>query len=124
MLDVQKRGVLPFNTDGYVLGEYARRQANSYLSMYVGLQAIATTSVFVPLECPIWQFLIEIRLPQRSTIGVFGMLDVDARSGVEIQPAGEGYPIYQRRPVLTQAPLIETALPWEQAPGPTSPCLW
>lgn len=81
MLDAQKRGVLPFNTDGYVLGEYARRQANSYLSMYVGLQAIATTSVFVPLECPIWQFLIEIRLPQRSTIGVFGMLDVDARSG-------------------------------------------
>jgi hypothetical protein len=32
-----KRGVLTTNEQGYILGEYARRQADSYLSMEVSL---------------------------------------------------------------------------------------
>ncbi|MFN8494436.1 MAG: hypothetical protein U0350_42945 [Caldilineaceae bacterium] len=88
ILIAHQRGLPAFGADGYVLGEYARRQANHYLSTYVGLQAIATSALFVPLERPVWQFLIEVHLPTRGAIGVFGLLDVDARSG-EVIPLSD-----------------------------------
>jgi hypothetical protein len=81
LLHARHQGVLPLDQEGYVLREYARRQANSYLSMVVGLQVIATDPIFVPLDRPIWQFLVELRLPRTGTVGIFGMLDVDACSG-------------------------------------------
>ncbi len=89
ILIAHQRGLPAFGADGYVLGEYARRQANHYLSMYVGLQAIATSALFVPLERPVWQFLIEVHLPNRGAIGVLGLLDVDARSGEVIPLSNE-----------------------------------
>ena len=80
-LQARQQGRLPLGEDGYVISEYARRQANHYLSLYVGLQAVPTQATFVPLERPVWQFLIEVRLPGTGIIGVFGLIDVDARSG-------------------------------------------
>ena len=49
----RKRGVVPVNAHGYVLGEYARRQADSYLSMEISLFYSATDGVFVPLARPL-----------------------------------------------------------------------
>ncbi|MCI0711131.1 MAG: hypothetical protein L0154_13320 [Chloroflexi bacterium] len=89
ILNARKRGVPAFGEDGYVLCEYARRQANHYLTMNVGLQATPTDAVFVPLERPVWQFLIEVCLPRTGTIGVFGIIDVDARSGEVISLTDE-----------------------------------
>lgn len=73
--------LLPIDENGYVVREFARRQAEHYLMMEIGLQAVAVDGVFVPLEGPIWQFLIEVRLPKSGVIGVFGMIDVDAQTG-------------------------------------------
>jgi len=83
-LQARQQGRLPLGEDGYVISEFARRQANHYLSLYVGLQAVPIQAIFVPLERPVWQFLVEIRLPQTGAIGVFGLIDVDARSGAVI----------------------------------------
>jgi hypothetical protein len=81
----RKRGVLPVDAHGYIVGEYARRRADSYLSMEVSLFYSATDGVFVPLTRSrpgaVWQFLIQVRLPQLGVLGKLGILDVDARTG-------------------------------------------
>ena len=73
------------NGHGYVLGEYARRQADSYLGTEVSLFYSATKGVFVPLTHPIWQFTLQVRLPRLGILGLMGAIDVDARTG-EVLP--------------------------------------
>jgi hypothetical protein len=77
----RKQGILPVNAQGYVLGEYARRRANGYLSREVSLFYSATDGIFVPLTQPIWQFSIEVRLPRLGVLGIMGAIDVDAQTG-------------------------------------------
>jgi len=79
--EARKRGVLPVDTHGYVLAEYARRQADSYLGTEVSLFYSATEGTFMPLARPLWQFLIRVRLPRLGTLGILGTLDVDAQTG-------------------------------------------
>ena len=81
ILEARKRGVLPLNEQGYVLAEYARRQADSYLGMQVSLFYSATDGVFIPLARPLWQFLLQVRLPRLGMLGILGTLDVDAQTG-------------------------------------------
>lgn len=80
-LAAKKQGVLPLNEQGYVLAEYARRQADRYLGMQVSLFYSATDGVFIPLARPIWQFSIQVRLPGLGVIGSMGAIDVDAQAG-------------------------------------------
>jgi hypothetical protein len=77
----KQQDVLPVDEQGYVLAEYARRQADSYLGAEVSLFYSATNGVFVPLACPIWQFAIQVRLPRLGVLGIMGTLDVDAQTG-------------------------------------------
>ena len=81
----RRQGRLPVDAQGYVLAEYARRQADSYLGAEVSLFYSATNGVFVPLARPIWQFAIQVRLPRLGVLGIMGTLDVDAQSG-EVTP--------------------------------------
>ena len=81
----RKRGVLPLNEHGYVLAEYARRQADSYLGMQVSLFYSAADGVFVPLARPLWQFSIQVRLPRLGVLGILGTIDVDAQTGEVMQ---------------------------------------
>jgi hypothetical protein len=81
ILTARQQGILPVDTQGYVLGEYARRRANGYLSMEVSLFYSATDGIFVPLARPVWQFSIEVRLPKLGALGIMGAIDVDAQSG-------------------------------------------
>jgi hypothetical protein len=81
ILAASKSGRLPLNEQGYVLGEYARRQADNYLGMEASLFYSARDGVFVPLAPPRWQFCIQLRLPGWGVLGVLGMLDVDALTG-------------------------------------------
>lgn len=81
ILAARKQGVLPVDAQGYVLGEYARRRADSYLGAEVSLFYSATDGVFIPLARPIWQFAIQVRLPRLGVLGIMGTLDVDAQSG-------------------------------------------
>jgi hypothetical protein len=89
LLRARAQAVIPRNKDGYVLREYARRQATAYLSMQIGLQAVATDPIFIPLTPPIWQCLIELQIPRIGAIGVFGLLDVDAYTGEVLPLTGE-----------------------------------
>jgi hypothetical protein len=84
VLAARKRGVLPVDAQGYVLGEYARRRANAYLSMEVSLFYSAVEGIFVPLAQPIWQFSIEVQLPRLGILGRMGTIDVDAQNGEAI----------------------------------------
>jgi hypothetical protein len=77
-------GVLPVDAQGYLLSEYARRKANGYLSMEVGLACEATEGVLIPLARPIWQFAIRFGLPRLGELGILGTLDVDAQTGAVI----------------------------------------
>ena len=81
----KQQGKLPTDAQGYVLAEYARRQADSYLGAEVSLFYSATDGVFIPLAHPIWQFAIQVRLPRLGVLGIMGTLDVDAQSG-EVTP--------------------------------------
>jgi hypothetical protein len=81
VLAARQRGVLPLDEHGYVLSEYARRRANQYLSMDVGMFYCAADGVLIPLARPIWQFSIQVRLPQLGVVAVMGAIDIDARTG-------------------------------------------
>jgi len=62
----------------------AQRTANRYLSDQVGFFFTAVDGILIPLVPPVWQFLIQFRLPQSGSMGVFGTLDVDAQRGAVI----------------------------------------
>jgi hypothetical protein len=76
----RKRNVLPVNGDGYVLGEYARRQVSSYLDEHISLFYEGADPVLVPGEPPVWQVTISFK---QYHLGPFtlGVMDVDARTG-------------------------------------------
>lgn len=58
----------------------ARRAANRYLTLEVGIAFSATDPVFIALEQPLWQFSIRFRLPHRGTLAMMGTIDVDAQA--------------------------------------------
>ena len=80
MYAARKRNVLPVDADGYVLGEYARRQVSSYLDEHISLFYEGADPVFVPGEPPVWQVTIVFK---QYHLGPFflGVIDVDAQTG-------------------------------------------
>jgi len=58
----------------------ARRVADKYLTLHVGIAFSATEPVFVPLEQPVWQFTIRFRLPRLGTLAMMGTIDVAAET--------------------------------------------
>jgi len=58
----------------------ARRAANKYLALEVGIAFSATDPVLIPMEEPIWQFSIRFRLPKRGTLATLGTVDVNANT--------------------------------------------
>lgn len=79
----RKQGVLPVDSCGYVLAEYARRRADSYLGDKIGMYFNATDPVLLQRESPQWQVTIVFK---RYALGPFtlGVMDVDARTGEPI----------------------------------------
>ena len=59
----------------------ARRAVNSYLSRSVGIPFGAVSGIFIPLSVPIWQFVIEFRLPRLGELGIMGTIDANAETG-------------------------------------------
>jgi hypothetical protein len=76
--DVQMQP-LPF------IAEEARRRANSYLAQYVSTGYRAIEPKFVPLEGPIWQFVIQYKAPTLLPIRV-GLLEVNVLTGEVLAP--------------------------------------
>jgi len=79
----RQQGVLPIDAQGYVVGEYARRQAESYLGDQLGMYFNGADPVFVLGEPPRWQVTIVFK---RYHTGPFtlGVMDVDAQTGEPI----------------------------------------
>jgi hypothetical protein len=85
----RQQGRLPVDEQGYVLAEYARRQADSYLGGEVSLFYSAIDGVFIPvigksLDAR-WRFSVQVRLPKRGVLGVIGVIEVDAKTGEVIR---------------------------------------
>jgi hypothetical protein len=80
ILAARKQGGLPRNEHGYVLAEYARRQASSYLGEQLSMFYKGVDPVFIPGDPAVWQVTIVFK---RYTVGPFtlGVLDVDATTG-------------------------------------------
>lgn len=74
------QGRLPTTQDGFIVGEYARRCATTYLNEVLTLFFGATDPIFIPDNPPQWRFMIEFKM---YDIGPFtvGTLAVDARNG-------------------------------------------
>lgn len=66
------------------LAEEARRRANSYLARFVSTGYRAIEPELVLLEEPIWQFVIQYKVPTLAPIRV-GLLEVNALTG-EVLP--------------------------------------
>lgn len=88
----------------------AKRVANRYLSDHVGFFFTATEGIFIPVTPPVWQFLIQFRLPQSGALGIFGTLDVDAQSGVVIPlPQTQILTIQRRANAIARSQTHQTA---------------
>lgn len=76
----RRRGALPVDAQGYVLGEYARRQASRYLGDYLSMYYEGAEPLFIPGDPPMWQVTIIFKM---YDVGPFtlGVLDVDAKTG-------------------------------------------
>ena len=79
----RQQGILPINEQGYVLGEYARREAESYLGDQLGMYFNGADPVFVPGDTPRWQVTIVFKR-YRSGPFTLGVMDVDAQTGEPI----------------------------------------
>lgn len=83
ILAARKVGVLPLDERGYVLGEYARRQASRYLGEQIGMFFSAVDPVLAAGTPVCWQVTIIFK---RYSLGPFtlGVMDVDAKTGEPI----------------------------------------
>lgn len=79
----RKKGILPVDEDGYVLGEYARRMADRYLGDQIGMFFGAKEPVFVFNENPLWQLTVFFKM---QSVGPYTLatIDVDAKTGEPI----------------------------------------
>ena len=80
LLEAKQHGTVPVDAQGYVLGEYARKQANRYLWDQLSMYYRADDPVFVPGGPPLWQVTIVFKM---YDLGPFplGVMTVDGRSG-------------------------------------------
>jgi hypothetical protein len=80
ILAAQQQGVLPTDVQGYVLGEYARRQADMYLGDHIAMFFNAADPVFVRDDPPRWQVTIVFKRYHRGPF-TLGVMDVNAQTG-------------------------------------------
>ena len=79
-LAAQQQGVLPVDAQGYVLGEYARRQADMYLGDHIAMFFNAADPVFVPGDPPRWQVTVVFKRYHRGPF-TLSVMDVNAQTG-------------------------------------------
>jgi hypothetical protein len=76
----RKHSVAPVDAQGYVLAEYARRQASTYLDEHISMFYEGADPVFVPGEPPLWQVTIVFKQYHLGPF-VLGVMDVNAQTG-------------------------------------------
>ncbi|MCB0105894.1 MAG: hypothetical protein KDE53_08290 [Caldilineaceae bacterium] len=66
--------------------ELARRRANGFLTMDVGVLLGADDPVLAWGERPVWRLTTNLYLPHMGKVGPVGVVEVDALTGKVIQP--------------------------------------
>ncbi|RIK27513.1 MAG: hypothetical protein DCC55_39375 [Chloroflexi bacterium] len=80
ILRCRSLGVLPVNDQGYVLGEYARKRAQRYLSDAIAMFFEGADPVLVDGEQAVWQVTIVFKMYEIGPVAL-GTLDIDALTG-------------------------------------------
>jgi hypothetical protein len=81
LLEAKQHGTLPVDAQGYVLGEYARKQANRYLWDHLSMYYRADDPVFVLGEPPLWQVTIVFKMYELGPFPL-GIMTIDGESGM------------------------------------------
>lgn len=61
--------------------EAARREANHYITLYIGVLLGADDPMLVWGKSPVWRFACYLHMPNLGRIAPVGTVDVDASSG-------------------------------------------
>jgi hypothetical protein len=80
LLEAKQPTVAPVNAEGYVLGEYARKQASRYLWDHLSMHFGAAAPHFLPDDPPQWQLTIVFSMYPLGPFSV-GMMKVAAETG-------------------------------------------
>jgi hypothetical protein len=96
IMAARKQGRAPVNEQGFVLGEYARRQASGYLDDQISMFYGGADPIFVPGDPPVWQVTIVFKMYDQGPFAL-GLMDVDARTGEPIPLAPEHIKRIQER---------------------------
>jgi hypothetical protein len=96
IMAARKQGRAPVDEFGFVLGEYARRQASGYLDDQISMFYGGTDPIFVPGDPPVWQVTIVFKMYDQGPFAL-GVMDVDARTGEPIPLAPEHIKRIQER---------------------------
>lgn len=67
--------------------EAARRRANGFLTMDIGVLIGADDPVLVWGERPVWRLTTNFYLPHMGNVGSVGVIEVDALTGKVVQPS-------------------------------------
>jgi hypothetical protein len=59
----------------------ARRRANGYLGLHVGMALLANNPRLLVRQRPQWRFDIDLQLPQVGKVATLGVIEVDATTG-------------------------------------------
>lgn len=83
MLEARQQSLTPVDEQGYVLSEFARKQASRYLWDQLGMYYGATDPMFLSGESPLWQVTVVFTLYELGPFSV-GSMKVEAQSGEPI----------------------------------------
>lgn len=67
----------------------ARRRANNFLAGFVTLTAVAGEPALVVGDKLVWRVPAGLHLPKLGLVGTIGFVDVDAETGIVLQPSPE-----------------------------------
>ena len=83
LLAARQQGLTPVDDRGYVLSEYARRQASGWLDDQISMFYSGADPIFIPGDPPVWQVTIVFKMYDQGPF-TLGVMDVDAKTGEPI----------------------------------------
>jgi hypothetical protein len=89
----------------------ARRRANGYLGLHVGMALLANNPRLLVRHRPHWRFDIDLQLPQVGKVATLGVVEVDATTGEVTALADSVITELQERADVIATRLAPTAAP-------------
>ena len=77
--------------------DMARRRANGYIGMHIGILMGSSHPQLVLGDAPVWKLAVDFHLPSVGYVGQVGTLCVDAITGEVIPPSADAVHAMQER---------------------------